>query len=87
MSDYIEKGVSPGDLVEAFKQGRLSSAKYPEDLYERYDPESFRHLAADLYRGLNQSVYKRVQAAPIIVVSERAFGFDLRETIINGWEG
>ena len=26
-------------------------------------------------------------AKTIVVVSERAFGFDLRETIINGWEG
>ena len=23
----------------------------------------------------------------VVIVSERAFGFDLRETIINGWNG
>ena len=31
--------------------------------------------------------HEALQGAPIIVVSRRAFGFDLRETIINGWEG
>jgi len=36
---------------------------------------------------LRRSVYKRLQGPPIVAVSERAFGFDLRETIINGWTG
>jgi NAD+ synthase (glutamine-hydrolysing) len=87
VSDYIEKGLSPGDLVEQFDKGTLLAPKYPVDVYEKYDSLAFSRLAADLYQTMNRSVYKRVQAAPIIVVSERAFGFDLRETIINGWEG
>ena len=87
VSDYIEKGSSPGDLVESFRERKLSRAKYPPSLYQDYDSESFARLAYELYLGLNRSVYKRVQAAPIIVISERAFGFDLRETIINGWKG
>lgn len=87
ISDYIEKGLSPGDLVDEFNGRRLNEPKYPENLYRYYDSMSFSRLAYDLYLGLNRSVYKRVQAAPIIVVSERAFGFDLRETIINGWQG
>jgi hypothetical protein len=49
--------------------------------------DQFAQLASRLYRTLTQSVYKRLQGAPIIAVSDRAFGFDLRETIINGWEG
>jgi NAD+ synthase (glutamine-hydrolysing) len=73
--------------VESFGEGQLKEPKYPEDLYRKYERESFHHLAYELYLGLNRSVYKRVQAAPIIVVSERAFGFDLRESIINGWNG
>jgi len=56
-------------------------------VYEQYDPESFLELAYRLFRTMNRAVYKRMQAAPIIVVSERSFGFDLRETIINGWGG
>ena len=35
---------------------------------------------------MRRSVYKRLQGPPIVVVSERAFGFDLRETIINKWD-
>ena len=36
---------------------------------------------------MRRSVYKRLQGPPIVAVCERAFGFDLRETIINGWTG
>lgn len=86
VSDYIERGLSPGDLKESFAAKQLSGSRYPESVYRNYDPESFGQLAYELYLGLNRSVYKRVQAAPIIVVSERAFGFDLREAIINGWK-
>ena len=32
--------------------------------------------AGRIYRSLNFSVYKRLQGAPIVVVSARAFGFD-----------
>jgi NAD+ synthase (glutamine-hydrolysing) len=87
ISDYIERGWSPLDLVEHFARRNLKGVRYPSDLYEKYTEKSFSALVKDLYRTLNRSVYKRVQAAPIIVISERAFGFDLRETIINGWEG
>ncbi len=87
ISDYIERGASPAELVREFEEGRLKGGKYPEDVYREYDSTSFGELAGRLYLTMNRSVYKRVQAAPIVVVSERAFGFDLRESIINGWEG
>jgi NAD+ synthase (glutamine-hydrolysing) len=85
ISDFIEKGQSPQDLEERFEKRLLGAGKYPESVYETYDVRSFGALAQELYLTMNRSVYKRVQAAPIVVVSERAFGFDLRETIINGW--
>ncbi|HUV14792.1 MAG TPA: NAD(+) synthase [Acidobacteriota bacterium] len=87
ISDYIEKGASPAELVREFEERRLKEGKYPENVYRSYDSASFGELASSLYLTMNRSVYKRVQAAPIVVVSERAFGFDLRESIINGWEG
>ncbi len=90
VSDFVEKGFGPEDAVEMFRQRRLPVERYglqDRNLYEEFDAERFGRLAEDLYRMLNRSVYKRMQAAPIIVVSERAFGFDLRESIINGWEG
>jgi NAD+ synthase (glutamine-hydrolysing) len=86
ISEYIERGVSPADLTEAFRRRELAGSRFGTALYDRYEVEEFGTLTARLYRTLNQSVYKRMQAAPIIVVSERSFGFDLRETIINGWE-
>ncbi len=90
VSDFVERGLSPSDLVTCFQKRQLDPRHYSlegKSIYERYDLEEFRELAQELFQKLNRSVYKRLQGAPIIVVSRRAFGFDLRETIINGWEG
>ena len=56
-------------------------------VYDKHTPASFRAVVDDASRRMRRSVYKRLQGPPIVVVTERAFGFDLRETIINGWEG
>lgn len=85
ISEYIERGASPNELVAAFRERGLAKGAFGEEFYARYSEEEFRSLAEGLYRSLNRSVYKRMQAAPIVVVSGRSFGFDLRETIINGW--
>jgi NAD+ synthase (glutamine-hydrolysing) len=90
VNDIVEMGLCPEELVERFASRSLPEKRYPvadEAIYERYTTEQFRDLTRDLYRVINQSVYKRLQGAPIVVVSDRAFGFDLRETIINGWAG
>ncbi|GAB4243470.1 MAG: NAD+ synthase [Acidobacteriota bacterium] len=87
VSDFVERGMSPSELVERFRRRELPENRYGLEVYERYDVAAFRELAYRLYRTMNRAVYKRMQAAPIIVVSERSFGFDLRETIINGWDG
>ncbi len=85
ISEYIEHGASPNELVESFRNHRLTEAEFDAEFYSRYSEPEFRKLTENLYRSLNRSVYKRMQAAPIVVVSARSFGFDLRETIINGW--
>ena len=90
VSDFVEKGLSPGDLIRQFEDKTLNADRYVSDgqsVYERYQAFEFGELAVDIFHKLNGSVYKRLQGAPIIVVSGRAFGFDLRETIINGWRG
>ncbi|RPI24217.1 MAG: NAD(+) synthase [Acidobacteria bacterium] len=90
MNDFTESGWSPDEMVERFKARALSPEKYGEgerSVYDRHSVDEFAALAHRLYRSLSQSVYKRLQGAPIIAVSDRAFGFDLRETIINGWDG
>ena len=82
--------MSPRDLVDQFKKKQLSPTRYSaqgSSVYDKYNEERFGELAQQLYRSLNVSVYKRLQGAPIVAVSARSFGFDLRETIINGWGG
>jgi NAD+ synthetase len=90
VSDFIEKGLGPRDLLRSFKEQQLDETQYAmegKNIYQRYSSEEFEKLIVDLFGQLNRSVYKRLQGAPIVAVSRRAFGFDLRETIINGWSG
>ena len=68
---------------------RRDSLPDPEgrSVYDKHTVESFRAVVQEASQRMRRSVYKRLQGPPILAVSERAFGFDLRETIINGWEG
>ena len=82
---------SPADLVTLFDQRALDPTRFaPDDqgrtVYDKYTTESFRSLVHNIARTMRRAVYKRLQGPPIVVVSERAFGFDLRETIINKWD-
>ena len=92
VGEFVERRTSPGELVRQFERRALDPARFkPDDdgrtPYDKYTPDTFRAIADDAFRRMRRSVYKRMQGPPIVVVSERAFGFDLRETIINGWEG
>jgi NAD+ synthase (glutamine-hydrolysing) len=92
VSEFVEHRTSPSDLVRMFEERALDPSRFRPDEqgltpYDKYTAESFRAIVYDAYRRMRRSVYKRLQGPPIVVVSERAFGFDLRETIINGWEG
>jgi NAD+ synthase (glutamine-hydrolysing) len=92
VGEFVERRTSPGELVRQFERRALDPARFkPDDQgrtpYDKYTTESFRAIVDDAFRRMRRSVYKRMQGPPIVVVSERAFGFDLRETIINGWNG
>lgn len=71
-------------LMDMFRQRDLKN-HYPDDLYERYDEEDFQQLLNNIYHRYRRSAFKRSQSSPILIVSNRALGFDLRETIINKW--
>jgi NAD+ synthase (glutamine-hydrolysing) len=91
IGQFIEKRRTVEELLDMFRQRALDGAHFPPDgqgrsIYDRYDSETFAALLKKTYGQLNRSVYKRLQGPPIIVVSERAFGFDLRETLLNFWE-
>jgi NAD+ synthase (glutamine-hydrolysing) len=92
VGEFVERRTSPAALVRQFEQRGLDPARFKPDAegrlpYDKYSLEAFRAIVFDCFRRMRRSVYKRLQGPPIVVVSERAFGFDLRETIINEWEG
>jgi len=74
----------PVSIMESFRRRELDG-RYPADLYERYDDRSFAELLEQTHARYHRSAFKRSQASPIVVVSPRSLGFDLRETIINRW--
>jgi NAD+ synthase (glutamine-hydrolysing) len=91
VGELVEQRRSPSDLVALFEQRALDPARFIPDpegrtVYDKHTPASFRTVVDDAFGRMRRSVYKRLQGPPIVVVTERAFGFDLRETIINGWE-
>jgi NAD+ synthase (glutamine-hydrolysing) len=88
--DLIEFRKGASRLMSEFEQRRLNPDIYLPDkdgktIYDKYDPEEFAELVRGTQRRIQSSVYKRTQAPPIIVVSRRAFGYDLRESIQNLW--
>jgi NAD+ synthase (glutamine-hydrolysing) len=92
IGELVERRTSPAALVRQFEQRALDSTRFVPDgdglsVYDKHTVETFSAVVYDCFRRLRRSVYKRLQGPPIVVVTERAFGFDLRETIINGWDG
>jgi NAD+ synthase (glutamine-hydrolysing) len=92
VGELVERRRSPADLVAMFERGELDPERFVPDaagrtVYDKHTAATFRDVVYDAFRRVRRSVYKRLQGPPIVVVTERAFGFDLRETIINGWEG
>jgi NAD+ synthase (glutamine-hydrolysing) len=92
VGEFVERQASPEDLVRLFEHRALDPTRFVCDedglsVYDKYTAEQFRTVVYDAYRRMRGAVYKRLQGPPIVVVSERAFGFDLRETIINRWDG
>ena len=92
VGELVERRRSPADLVGLFNRHELDASRFVTDpegrtVYDKHTTATFRDVVYDAFRRIRRSVYKRLQGPPIVVVTERAFGFDLRETIINGWEG
>ena len=83
---FVEERYGPQEIIQKFKSKDLG-ARFNNDVYKKYDVEIFEKLVYETYRLLRKSVYKRLQGPPIIAVTGRSFGFDLRETLINKWGG
>jgi NAD+ synthetase len=92
VGEFVERRRSPSELVALFERRALDPARFVVDpdgrsVYDKHTIESFKAVVADAFGRMRRSVYKRLQGPPIVVVTERSFGFDLRETIINEWRG
>ena len=92
VGEFVERRRSPADLVALFERQALDPVRFLPDpqgltVYDKHTAATFREIVFDAYRRMRRSVYKRLQGPPIVAVTERAFGFDLRETIINEWGG
>jgi NAD+ synthase (glutamine-hydrolysing) len=92
VGELVERRTSPTDLVAQFAAGALDAERFALDpqgrsVYDKHTEDSFGALVREAYGRIRRSVYKRLQGPPIVAVTERAFGFDLRETIINRWAG
>ncbi|NBC83533.1 MAG: NAD(+) synthase [Bacteroidetes bacterium] len=80
---FIEFRLDPENILEMYKAGTLTktlSVNHGE--FESYfsDVRSFIDDLEHKWRLFKMSYFKRIQSPPIIVVSKRAFGFDLRES-------
>lgn len=92
VGELVDRRLSPAELVARFEHRELDRTRFLPDtqgrtVYDKHTAATFKRVVDDAARRMRQSVYKRLQGPPIVAVSERAFGFDLRETIINGWAG
>jgi NAD+ synthase (glutamine-hydrolysing) len=92
VGELVEHRTSPAALVRLFEERALDPERFVADadgktVYDKHTSATISEVVYDCFRRIRRSVYKRLQGPPIVAVTERAFGFDLRETIINGWEG
>ena len=92
VTELAERRRGRSELIALFERQALDPARFVPDpegrtVYDKHTVETFRAVVHEAAQRMRRSVYKRLQGPPILAVSERAFGFDLRETIINGWEG
>ncbi|MBU1069428.1 NAD(+) synthase [Myxococcota bacterium] len=87
--ELIENRATPAALRQAFEARSLDSSLWIPDaqgrtVYDKMTPETFEDAARDVREAIARSFFKRVQSPPNIVVSPRAFGLDLHETLLGG---
>lgn len=79
---FVEFRLDPEDLLRLYAEGTLGQTiRCDQKLIDNYF-KSAASFIADLEHKWNLyklNFFKRIQAPPIIAVSKRAFGFDLRE--------
>lgn len=84
--EIIEYGRTPEGLRRLFELGQLNQALWQPvrgsvPVYQKLTPPEFEEYARNVQQAIEASVFKRVQSPPILKLSRRAFGFDLRESL------
>ena len=92
MTDYRKK--TPEDFLRWFKEGTLhqhvaealqKSPWWGQQIMRRWNvdaPQAFIEDMEWFVPLIQQSVFKRVQAPPIIITSKSAYGYDIRESLL-----
>ena len=84
LRQLIEYRRHPLDILEWYRTGELLEriGWEEEERFRAYfpDPRAFIEDLEWIERQVRVNCFKRIQAPPIIVLSKRAFGFDLRES-------
>jgi len=79
---FVEFRLDPEDILRLYTEGTLGPIiRCDQKLIDQYfkDAASFIVDLEHKWRLYKINYFKRIQAPPIIAVSKRAFGFDLRE--------
>jgi NAD+ synthase (glutamine-hydrolysing) len=80
---FVEFRKEPEDILELYLTEKLEDKiLIPKGTIAKNfaTPAEFIRDLEEKWRLFNTSIFKRIQAPPIITVSKRAFGFDLRES-------
>lgn len=92
MTDYKKKAAE--DIMRLYAGGTLDKEietalnkepGYGYQLMKRWnvdDPKTFIEDLEWFSRGVQRSVFKRIQAPPIIITSKSSYGYDIRESIL-----
>lgn len=84
--EIIENERTPTQLRAMFEERRLdpelwAPTRSRTPVYDKLTPQQFEELAWDVFRCIQKTAFKRIQAPPVLKVSRRAFGSDLRESL------
>lgn len=80
---FVEFRMDPEIILRLYMNGRLAETlRCDQDLIDGYFPDAARFIADLEHKwGLYKiNCFKRIQAPPVITLSKRAFGYDLRES-------
>jgi NAD+ synthase (glutamine-hydrolysing) len=84
VTDYKKKGIER--IMEWYLEGSMErNLGISTELIARWgmdDPKEFVRDLEWFYRTIQNNVFKRVQAPPIILTSKSAYGYDIRESVL-----